>query len=228
MLETNGIASRAVRRRRRCGRGEGPRAGATRRAGPPAGRPGAARAGCRGPGGLRRGSGYPDPFARRAAAPALQRRQQLRPLVCHRGRARRGRRRGRAACRGAGDGGHRRHVRAGEPGGEVRLVAPAAGPCWRRGPALAECADADLHVIPVRSRGVGVRLRRGHRPGPALARSGAAVPGGDGGILPGAHRSALPGRHRGRLADRREYGAGRSRPDGPPVATPETLPIGSC
>jgi hypothetical protein len=40
----------------------------------------------------------------------------------------------------------------------------------------------------------------------------------------GAHRSALPRRHRGRLADRRGHRAGRGRPDGPAVATPEALP----
>ena len=68
------------------------------------------------------------------------------------------------------------------------------------------------HVVPVRSRGIGVRLRRGHRPGPALARTGAAVPGGGGGVLPGAHRSALPERRRGRRADRRGHRAGRGRP----------------
>ncbi|MFZ0003820.1 MAG: phosphatase PAP2 family protein [Trebonia sp.] len=47
------------------------------------------------------------------------------------------------------------------------MVPPAAGPGRCRGPGLAERADAGFHVVPVRSRGIGVRLRRGHRPGSA-------------------------------------------------------------
>ena len=96
-----------------------------------------------------------------------------------------------------------------------------------RGPGPPERADAVLDIVPVWSRSVGVRLRRGHRPGPALARTGAAVPGGGGGVLPGAHRSALPGRRRDRRADRRGHRAGRGRPDGPAAADWKGFPVRS-
>ncbi len=129
--------------------------------------------------------------------------------------------------RGAGGTGYRRHVRAGEPRGQVHLVPAAAGPGRRWSLAPADGTDAGLHIIPVRSRGVGVRLRLGHRQGPAPARPRAALPSSRSGLFSGAQRSALPGRRGGRFADRRGHRAGCGRPDGPAIAGPRAFTIRS-
>ena len=135
---------------------------------------------------------------------------------------------GRAGLRrGPGNRGHRRHVGAGKSGGEVGLVPPAAGPGRRWGPVPAARVDADIHVVPVWSCGVGFRLRRGHRPGSALAGVGPPVPCDGRSVFPGTHRSALPERRRGRRVDQRGHGAGRGRPDGPAAADTKARPIRS-
>ncbi len=145
---------------------------------------------------------HTDTHARRAPSTPLRARKPLEAVARHRGATVRAW--GTQRPKGSDDRARRGRYQLGlgEPADEAGQQTGAPRPRGGGGPGRAPRTDADLHVVPVGSLGVCVRVRRGgcridSAPRRTVARSGCG-----GRILPCAHGCALPGRRHRRVSRR--------------------------